>query len=472
MAQAPSPNQTNEEKCLELIAECKCAEILRELIKSKVRCWSSFCSELHKKCTSLTSEQRSLLQKTDPNITNFDIALCTKIVRNINGIKPDDAKWNSDIDDGDHSLFSSLKKIFKFRTEVIHSPDDRSLNAQELLGLVSTAFRDIQNSLKFEFNFYRELDSISMSFTRGQRSLERLPSQVDTDAVMDTGDPFASQPPQLEEELDDNIDLEMEYSLLHRFTLEERDQLKRKIRLIRKYKSRFSPYLKSPQSDAIVVYHRDDDKNKDDSVAAEKFRNTINDRIIQVGNRRVKVKVVMYDDQRFEGSKLGSLNEAYTRSTYAFLFVTKEFLANEYLKVVTESLLMDSIENETKKWRVIPFHTSPLELRRYKLPLGPNVLKSENTYGQDAGYWRRMDKLLGGKIHEREDRELDLLEEEYKEAIKIQQEDEKLAHATMALDELNLKVMQSPRYPCDGAESHQASQTSTVYDRTANDKDS
>ncbi|XP_033752297.1 uncharacterized protein LOC117336055 [Pecten maximus] len=430
MAEEPLSGLSDDEKRLKCIAENNCAEILRKVIEYKVgsRQCPLFCKEISEKCKTFSEDQERLLRQG--HICKFDITLCVKVVRNIDGIKPSKEKWNSKITDSDHSLFSSLKRIFQFLKDVIYSPDDADSSPEELIRLVSTAFKDTYRELfGFERDFYTELNSTRPVPKPDRPPVNRLSSQVVTDATIESSERTDSESQVVtgatiettkrtdgESEVDSDIDLETEYSFLHLFSPEERVEAKRKIPLIQKYKDRFPPDLKAPQSDVMMVC------SQEDRGAAKTFLQSIDSLILDLENgRRVKVKTVFYDDARFEGTGLGSLQKAYERSTYAFLYVTKSFVGDDFKKLVAESLLMDSITDETKKWRVVPLHTSPRENRQYKEPFGINALKSLNVFQQDEFYCDMIRSLLGNKIHEREKREFDRFEKEYQEALRIQQ---------------------------------------------------
>ncbi|XP_060079944.1 uncharacterized protein LOC132559351 isoform X2 [Ylistrum balloti] len=420
MAKPSSLSLTDEEKiCLERTETC-CADILREVITCKVGSTQCpvFCRKLSKECKSFTVPQCELLRCGDTG--NFDAALCIKVIRKIKVINPRNEQWKSQTSHDDHSLFASIKRIFRFLKEAVYSPDETNLSFKELCGQIETAFQDIQEELHLERNFAQDLNTILAQLPRPASIIyDRLASQVETDAVADN-----------------DID-PAEYSFLYRFTPTDYVRAVEKIRLIRKYKDRFHPNLKAPQSDVMVVYAK---QNKD---AVETFRRSIDGHPFRLNGNNVKARAVLFDDERFEGTALGSLEEAYNRSTFAFLYLTKEFIKNDYRRLVADSLLMDSINNEHKKWRVVPFHTATRESNSYKVPLGINTLKSECVFEQDEFYWNRMEEVLGNKIHEREDRELEMLEEEYQEAVRIQNTDERHRRG---LEKLSLQDEQLPHH--------------------------
>ncbi|XP_033730893.1 uncharacterized protein LOC117320402 [Pecten maximus] len=324
MAEEPQSGLSDDEKRLKCIAENNCAEILRKVIECKVgsRQWPLFCKEISEKCKTFSEDQERLLRQG--HICKFDITLCVKVVRNIDGIKPCGGKWNSKTTDNDHSLFSSLKRIFQFLKDVIYSPDDAKSSPEELFHLVSTAFLDIQREFSFELDFCTELNFTRPVPKPDRPPVNRLSSQVVPDATMETNE-CADNESQVEIVTDSDIDLETEYSFLHLFSSEERVKAETMIRLIQKYKDRFPPDLKAPQSDVMMVC------SQKDRGAAETFLQSIDSLILDLGKgRRVKVKTVFYDDARFEGTGLGSLEKAYERSTYAFLYLTKSFVKDDF----------------------------------------------------------------------------------------------------------------------------------------------
>ncbi|XP_021339903.1 uncharacterized protein LOC110441112 isoform X2 [Mizuhopecten yessoensis] len=427
MAEAQSPPKTDEEKqCLEHIAESNCADILRQVIYCKVgrpQC-SLFCRKVSERRRTFTTNQREIL--SSGNISNFDVALCIQVVRQINGINPNKERWNSKVADDNHTLFGSLQRIALFRKKVIICPEEGEFSFHELFRLISTAFQDIQREMKFERDFHADLDVTCDELLTPV--YKRLPSQVEPDAIKEEDEHRGKN----------DIDEEMDYSCLHRNSSGELRAIdKARISLIEKYKHRFRLELNAPQADVMVVY------SENDRDAAEGFRQSIDGRVLSLVNRKqANVKAMLYDKEGLGETKLNALEAAYSNSTYAFLYLTKSFVKNDYTALVAQSLLMESINSKDKKWRVVPFHTSPLENRPYKVPLGINTLKSLNAWNQDRYYWGMMDDLLSGTIHEREDREIKMFDRKYEEAISIQNEDKKHEDSIGKLEKLSLNRTQ------------------------------
>ena len=77
----------------------------------------------------------------------------------------------------------------------------------------------------------------------------------------------------------------------------------------------------------------------------------------------------------FITSKFRHIEEAVKRSTYMFLFMSKNFVSDSWAELQGDECLQESIENPTRRWCVIPIHTVPKRDCNYTTPFGLRSLK-------------------------------------------------------------------------------------------------
>ena len=95
------------------------------------------------------------------------------------------------------------------------------------------------------------------------------------------------------------------------------------------------------------------------------------------------------DNLEWINSKFDHLEEALKRSTYIFLFVTPTFCQDAWAALQKDEVLMESIDNEEKRWCVVPIHTAPKHSKQYVTPFGLRSLK-----GIDISQMLRKHKTL------------------------------------------------------------------------------
>lgn len=74
-------------------------------------------------------------------------------------------------------------------------------------------------------------------------------------------------------------------------------------------------------------------------------------------------------------SRFLHMEEALRRSTYMFLFLTKDFCGDSWAQLQRDECLMESIHNPEKKWCVVPILTKSRKEADYQLPFGLRALK-------------------------------------------------------------------------------------------------
>jgi len=158
------------------------------------------------------------------------------------------------------------------------------------------------------------------------------------------------------------------------------------------YFDELDPVLKVPYIDVLILYA---EENREEAV---KFRNhLITD--IDIGEDG-PVKAMLYDEaglMSLSNSKLGHLAAALERSTFVFMYLTKEFTEDMWMELSSESCLMEAIENPKKKWCVVPVHTERRNAT-FKVPIGLNSLKGISYYINDKYYRQGLARLIGDKV--------------------------------------------------------------------------
>ncbi|XP_021360574.1 uncharacterized protein LOC110455018 isoform X2 [Mizuhopecten yessoensis] len=201
------------------------------------------------------------------------------------------------------------------------------------------------------------------------------------------------------------------YSFHHRYSSSEIKVFRQRLQIVKKHFERLPDEFKAAYYDVMVLY------SEDDRAEAESLCQSLKDLSLENGKR---VKAILYDAMDFANAKrrmFGSLEVAFERCTFAFVYLTKQFCKCEWSQIASEECLMEAIYNKDKRWCVVPVYTVQRTKADFRIPMGLNSLKGVNFYNNDDFYRRGLQSLIGGKIHKREDNEEKLFIEQYKHAL-------------------------------------------------------
>lgn len=168
---------------------------------------------------------------------------------------------------------------------------------------------------------------------------------------------------------------------------------------IERYRDEMPPDMRIGFYDVLILYCEHDRE------AATEFRSHLI-KEIDVGSKG-PIKVVLYDEAELEAlsnMKIGHLGKAVERSTYVFIFLTKNFIDDKWMEFSSESCLMEAITNPNKQWCVVPVYTERRNTS-FRVPMGLNTLKGINYYNNDKFYRKGVAALILGKIQERRNSE-------------------------------------------------------------------
>ncbi|XP_052274335.1 uncharacterized protein LOC127874181 [Dreissena polymorpha] len=163
------------------------------------------------------------------------------------------------------------------------------------------------------------------------------------------------------------------------------------------------PELKVAYIDVLILYHENDQQN-----AAEFRDHLVND--IQLKHRE-KVRALLYDEGELialNNRKIGQLSDAMNRSTYVFIYLTKEFVKDKWMEFTSEVFLMEAIENPDKQWCVVPVFTEKRN-GTFKIPTGLNILNGLNYYNKDQYYLKQVTCLIESRIQSRKKADVKLI---------------------------------------------------------------
>lgn len=158
--------------------------------------------------------------------------------------------------------------------------------------------------------------------------------------------------------------------------------------------------------DVLILYHEDDRKD------AVSFRDHLRDDIY-IGEG-IDVKAVLYDDpdtKLVSGLKIQNLEKAFERSNYTFVFLSENFLKSNWMLFISHTCLTESIENEEKKWCVVPV-ISKAPNEKFKIPMAFNAITSLDYYRNDNIYKKKVTCLIKEKLKRRLE-----LQEEFKQRV-------------------------------------------------------
>ena len=176
------------------------------------------------------------------------------------------------------------------------------------------------------------------------------------------------------------------------------------------------PVYKVLYIDVLILYAEDNRER------AEKFRDhLIND--IDIGEDG-PVKAMLYDEaglMSLSNLKIGHLAAAVERSTYIFMYLTKEFTKDKWMEFSSESCLMEAITNPDKQWCVVPVYTERRNTT-FKVPMGLNTLKGISFYNNDKYYRQGLARLIVDKVKVRKRNNERLLIEQKKWIEKFKRE--------------------------------------------------
>ncbi|GFN90575.1 hypothetical protein PoB_001708100 [Plakobranchus ocellatus] len=161
------------------------------------------------------------------------------------------------------------------------------------------------------------------------------------------------------------------------------------------------PELKNDNSD-ILILHDESDRS-----AVNKFSRRIQrDCFVTVGNARRHP--VVKTEQDFGDASSMSLDNAFCKTLYIFLYVTQSFCKCDINLHQGYSCLVKALEE--KRWCVIPVYIEDKDTRKkkgYKLPMMLNSLKPIN-YWDTNFYKEAVSKLLDSKVSDLAQMEIDL----------------------------------------------------------------
>lgn len=146
--------------------------------------------------------------------------------------------------------------------------------------------------------------------------------------------------------------------------------------------------------------------SEDDRGVTEDFKHHLENDIFP--EKPGKIKAVLYDGPEFEGlsaSKLQHLEAGFKRSTFTFVYLTKQFVECDWCALSSETCLIEAIYNKDKKWCVVPVYTVQRNKADFRIPMGLNSLKGINYYNPDEFYRKGVRRLIGDKIVKREENE-------------------------------------------------------------------
>ena len=130
------------------------------------------------------------------------------------------------------------------------------------------------------------------------------------------------------------------------------------------------PRFREPQFDMVLIYARNDEK------IALVFKDILEKFVKLDDLRYCKVCVLDREDNlQYIRGKFQHLADAVKRSTYMFLFMSKNFVTDSWAELQGDECLQESIDNPEKKWCVIPIHCLPKQKGDYEVPFGLRALK-------------------------------------------------------------------------------------------------
>ena len=127
--------------------------------------------------------------------------------------------------------------------------------------------------------------------------------------------------------------------------------------------------LREDHFDMVLIY-----AEKDQTLALL-FRDILQKHIKLQDNRHVRVCVIDRSELDWISNKFKHIEEAVKRSTYMFLFMSRNFVNDSWAELQGDECLQESIERPERRWCVIPIHTVPKRRCDYSTPFGLRALK-------------------------------------------------------------------------------------------------
>lgn len=193
------------------------------------------------------------------------------------------------------------------------------------------------------------------------------------------------------------------------------------------YKGEMPPEIRMGYIDVLILYC------EEDRAAAERFKSHL---INEIEVADGPVLTLLYDDAEMQsicGSKIQHLAKGVERSTYVFIFMTKNFIDDKWCEFSSESCLMEAITNPAKQWCVVPVYTEKRN-SSFRVPMGLNTLKGINYYNNDKFYRNGVSRLIGDKISVRKQaneqhkiKQKKWLEEYKRKQINLKEQQERIA---------------------------------------------
>ena len=174
----------------------------------------------------------------------------------------------------------------------------------------------------------------------------------------------------------------------------------------------YPDWYKEGQYDAAIIFY-DSVEGRSDKDEAHAFKDLL-ERLVGNGSWP---RLCMIDSFMFSNGKLQQLNELIEKSTFVFLFVTDDFIGDAYCQMQKDELIMTTIEEYDKRWKVIP--VMPRRPKK-RLPIGIKALNNlsltrldylkdlvpslnsithQNIRNYDRYFISNMEKLFGEKQH-------------------------------------------------------------------------
>lgn len=238
---------------------------------------------------------------------------------------------------------------------------------------------------------------------------------------------------------------------------------------LEEYKEKMPTEVRESYYDAVILYT---EKDREKAVAFQ--QHLINE--IHLPHNET-VRAVLYDGPELtalSGSQIQHLDLAMERSTYVFVYLTKNFVKDKWCEFSSESCLMRAIYDEEKRWCVVPVYTRRRTDCKFKIPMGLNSLKGINFYSNDEFYRKGVSRLIGDKLsvrkrlqEEHKIKQKTWLENHKRELIRVEEQKRRIAQQENKMThDLLRKVGQLPDsdlFPNQEAKMHPSFSDSNFY---------
>ena len=238
---------------------------------------------------------------------------------------------------------------------------------------------------------------------------------------------------------------------------------------LEEYKEKMPTEVRESYYDAVILYT---EKDREKAMA---FQQHLENEIHLPHNEIVRA--VLYDGPELtalSGSQIQHLDLAMERSTYVFVYLTKNFVQDKWCEFSSESCLMRAIYDEEKRWCVVPVYTQRRTDCKFKIPMGLNSLKGINFYSNDEFYRKGVSRLIGDKLsvrkrlqEEHKIKQKTWLENYKRELIKLEEQKRRIAQQedkrTRDLLRKVGKLPDSDLFPNQEAKMHPSFSDSNFY---------